>query len=151
LKKIPESFLDLVNCPPVAALTTIFPNGQPHTSVVWCDFDGTHILLNTMLGFQKEKNIRGNPKVSLLCYDPKQPLRFIEIRGRVVETTEAGALEHLDLLAKLYTGNAQYFGGCVPIEFKETETTVLYKIFPNHIVTVDARPKKVEEVSPIPC
>jgi hypothetical protein len=27
---------DLVQCPPVAALTTVMPDGHPQTSVVWC-------------------------------------------------------------------------------------------------------------------
>jgi diacylglycerol O-acyltransferase / wax synthase len=37
---IPTSHLDLVSCPPVAALTTLLPSGRPQTTVVWCDFDG---------------------------------------------------------------------------------------------------------------
>jgi hypothetical protein len=32
---IPRSHLDLVECPPVAALTTVMPDGTPQTSVVW--------------------------------------------------------------------------------------------------------------------
>jgi hypothetical protein len=53
-----------------------------------------------MRGFRKEKNMRRNPKVTLLCYDPRQPLRSIEVRGTVVEMTEVGAMEHLDSLAE---------------------------------------------------
>jgi hypothetical protein len=55
-----------------------------------------------MRGFRKEKNMRANPKVTLLAYDPKHPLRNIEIRGTVVDMTEEGALEHLDHLTQLY-------------------------------------------------
>ena len=96
---IPASHLDLVDCPPVAALTTVMPNGDPQTSVVWCDFDGTHVRVNTMRGFQKERNMRRNPRVTLLCYDPRQPLRSLEIRGTVVEMTEEGAGRHLDSIS----------------------------------------------------
>jgi PPOX class probable F420-dependent enzyme len=144
--QIPESYLDLVKCPPVAALTTVLPDGQPQTTVVWCNFDGWHVLVNTMRGFRKEKNMRLNPKVTLLCYDPRQPLRFLEVRGTVVEMTEAGALEHLDGLSELYTGRSPYFGVCVPAEFKEKETPVLCKILPTHVVTLDARRKEVVQV-----
>jgi hypothetical protein len=52
--------------------------------------------------------MRLNPKVTLLCYDPRQPLRFLEVRGTVVEMTEAGALEHLDGLCERYTGTSPY-------------------------------------------
>jgi len=142
LAQIPETFLDLVNGPRVAALTTIMPDGQPQTTAVWCNFDGVHVLVNTMRGFRKEKNMRRNPKVTLLCYDPAQPLRALEVRGTVVEMTENGAMEHLDGLSLLYTGRAPYFGECVPAHFKETEIPVLCKILPTRIVTLDARRKR---------
>ncbi len=137
--QIPESHRVLVNGPRVAALTTVMPNGQPQTTVVWCSFDGTHLLVNTMRGFRKEKNMRLNPKVTLLCYDPRQPLRSLEVRGTVVEMTEDGAMEHLDGLSELYTGKKPYFGECVPAALRETEVPVLCKILPTRVTVLDAR------------
>ena len=136
--KIPASHLDLVNAPRVAALTTLMPDGQPQTTVVWCNFDGTHVMVNTMRGFRKEKNMRANPRVTLLCYDPRNPLRYLEVRGAVVEMTEEGALEHLDDLTEQYTGKRPYFGACVPAELKEKEIPVLCKILPTHVNVLDA-------------
>ena len=136
--KIPASHLDLVNAPRVAALTTLMPDGQPQTTVVWCNFDGTHVMVNTMRGFRKEKNMRANPRVTLLCYDPRNPLRYLEVRGAVVEMTEEGALEHLDDLTEQYTGKRPYFGACVPSELKEKEIPVLCKILPTHVNVLDA-------------
>jgi hypothetical protein len=43
--QIPSSHRDLLNCPKVATLTTVMPDGQPQTTVVWCNFDGIHILV----------------------------------------------------------------------------------------------------------
>ncbi len=137
--EIPPAFLDLINAPPVAALTTLMPDGRPQTTVVWCDYDGTYVRINTMRGFRKEKNMRGNPRVTLLCYDPHEPLRYLEVRGTVVEMTESGAMEHLDALGLRYTGIRPYFGGCVPAELAATETPVLCLIQPRHVVTLDAR------------
>jgi PPOX class probable F420-dependent enzyme len=134
---IPTAFLDLVECPPVAALTTIMPDGSPQTSVVWCDFDGGFVRVNTMRGFRKEKNMRANPRVTLLCFDPARPLRSLEIRGLVEEMTEEGASVHLDGLSLKYTGLAPYFGRCIPEEFKASETPVLCRIRPTRIVTLD--------------
>jgi PPOX class probable F420-dependent enzyme len=134
---VPEAFLDLAECPPVAALTTVMPDGSPQTSVVWCDFDGTHMRVNTMRGFRKEKNMRANPRVTLLCFDPKRPLRSLEIRGVVDEMTENGAVEHLDGLSLKYTGAAPYFGRCILEEFRATEIPVLCRIRPTRIVTLD--------------
>jgi PPOX class probable F420-dependent enzyme len=138
---IPASHVDLVDCPPVAALSTVMPNGDPQTSVVWCDFDGIHVRVNTMRGFQKERNMRRDPRVTLLCYDPRQPQRFLEIRGTVVEMTEDGAAEHLDSLSSRYLGKpVRYFGDVIPLRFAETEVPVLCRILPSHVVALDATP-----------
>jgi hypothetical protein len=83
--------------------------------------------------------MRINPRVTLLCFDPRQLLRDIEIRGTVVEMTKEGALEHLDSLSLLYTGVAPYFGKCVPAELQQTEVPVLCRIRPDHVVTLDCR------------
>jgi len=137
--EIPASHLDLVQCPPVAALTTLMKDGYPQTSVVWCDFDGTFVRINTMRGFAKERNMRRDPRVTLLCYDPRRPLRYLEVEGTVVEMTEDGAAEHLDGLASAYMGRpARYFGDCIAAEFAATETPVLCRIRPEHVAAMDA-------------
>jgi len=137
--RIPDDFLDLIECPRVAALTTVMPDGRPQTTAVWCNFDEPHVMVNVMRGFRKEKNMRRNPHVTLLCFDPREPLRSLEVRGLVVEMTETGALDHLDGLSLRHTGEAPYFGKCVSAELQETETPVLCRIVPTHVVTLDAR------------
>jgi PPOX class probable F420-dependent enzyme len=138
---IPASHRDLAECPRVAALTTIMPSGDPQTSVVWCDTDGATIRVNTMRGFQKERNMRRNPRVTLLCYDPREPLRSLEIRGRVISMTDDRAAAHLDALASKYMGRrVRYFGECVSGELEGTERPVLCRIRPTHVVALDARP-----------
>jgi PPOX class probable F420-dependent enzyme len=137
--QIPASHRDLVQCPPVAALTTVTPKGYPQTSVVWCDYDGECVRVNTMRGFAKERNMRRNPRVTLLCYDPRHTLRYLEVRGTVVELTEAGAAKHLDALASSYAGRPiRYFGDAIPAHFAQTETPVLCRIRPTHVVALDA-------------
>lgn len=124
----------------MAALTTLMPNGDPQTSVVWCDTDGAEIRVNTMRGFRKEWNMRRDPRVTLLCYDPAEPLRYLEIRGRVVGMTEAGAGAHLDLLSSKYAGRpVRYFGDVLPAALAATEHPVLCRIRPTHVVALDAR------------
>jgi PPOX class probable F420-dependent enzyme len=139
--QIPASHRDLVECPTVAALTTVTVDGYPQTSVVWCDFDGEHVRVNTMRGFAKERNMRRNPRVTLLCFDPRHPLRYLEVRGTVVGMTEEGASRHLDELATKYAGRPiRYFGEAISARFAETEVPVLCRIRPTHVVAVDARP-----------
>lgn len=138
-RRIPVSHRDLVECPPVASLTTVAPDGYPQTSVVWCDLDGDCVRVNTMRGFAKERNMRRDPRVTLLCYDPRQPLRYLEIRGTVVAMTEFGAAEHLDRLASKYLARpVRYFGDVIPAQFAETEIPVVCHIRPSHVVALDA-------------
>ncbi len=140
---MPHSHLDLAECPRVAALSTVMPDGSPQTSVVWCDLDGRDVLVNTMRGFQKERNMRRDPKVSLLCYDPREPLRYLEVRGRVVAMTEDGAAAHLDALASKDLGEpVRYFGDVIPAQYAETEIPVLCRIRPTHVVARDWTPRE---------
>jgi len=135
MKNIPESHLELIDGPYVVALTTLMPDGQPQTTPVWCNRRGEYIFINVMKGFRKEKNMRLNPKISLLAYNPHNPLHNIEIRGLVVEMTENGAVEHNDELARLYMGkpDAKFFGDAVPAELQLKYTPVRVKILAIHI------------------
>lgn len=132
---IPESHLDLIDGPYTVALSTVMPDGQPQTTPVWCNRKDDYIYINVMKGFRKEKNMRANPKVSILAYDPKNPLRNIEIRGCVVEMTEEGAIEHNDELTQLYLGkpDAKFFRDSVPAELQSSYAPVKLTILPSHI------------------
>jgi PPOX class probable F420-dependent enzyme len=130
---IPESHMDLIAGPYSVVLTTVMLDGQPQSTVVWCNTDGTHVLLNTMRGFQKEKNMRRNPRVTIFAFDPRNPFRNIEVRGRVVEMTEEGAVEHNDQLTMLYLGKPHFFGDAVPAEFMERFTPVICKVLPMRV------------------
>ena len=101
---IPVSYLELIDGPYTVVLSTVMPDGQPQTTPVWCNRKDDFIFINVMKGFRKEKNMRLNPRVSLLVYDPKNPLHNIEIRGLVIAMTENGAVEHNNELARLYLG-----------------------------------------------
>ena len=132
---LPASHASLIDGPYCVALTTLMPDGQPQTTPVWCNRAGDSVLINTMRGFRKERNMRRDPRVTLLIYDPRAPLRNVEIRGVVEEMTEEGALEHLDQLTQLYLGkpDARFFGDSVPAELQATHVPVKVRIRPLHV------------------
>lgn len=132
---IPEDFTDLLLEPVFVTVGTVLPDGQPHLSVVWCDYDGQHVLVNTARGRRKEKNLLNRPVATVLAVDPKNPYRYLEIRG-TVEMTEEGALAHINKLAKKYAGQDQYYGGVAPAEMANQETRVICKITPTKVVTM---------------
>lgn len=129
---IPDSHRGLFDGYACVTLTTIMPDGQPQITPVWCNLDGPYVLINTMQGFRKEKNMRSNPKVTLLAFDPNQPLHSVEIRGIVYDMTLEGALEHLNQLTQLYMHktDARFFGDSIPAELQATYIPVKIKIAP---------------------
>jgi PPOX class probable F420-dependent enzyme len=105
---IPEKYMDLIHNPVVASLATMRKDGSPHVTPVWFDYDGIHVRINSAQGRVKDLNMRNNPKVALCIIDPGNPYRYLEIRGRVVDISEAGADEHIDHLAKKYLNVDKY-------------------------------------------
>ncbi len=125
--EIPESHLDLLTRPVHGVLTTIMPDGQPQSSLVWCDYDGECACVNTTLQRQKGKNLLANPTVSLLIVDPEDTGRFLSIRGQA-ELVYEGAIEHLNKVTRKYTKHPQFYGYVHPAEDQRQETRVIVRI-----------------------
>lgn len=89
-----------------AALTTLMPDGQPQTHVMWVDCDDEHILINTEVHRRKFKNVEADPRVTVAIWDAGNPYSFVEVRGRVVETVRgAAALASINALSHKYRGS----------------------------------------------
>ncbi|MGD8634573.1 MAG: PPOX class F420-dependent oxidoreductase [Anaerolineales bacterium] len=133
---IPTTHLDLLTESIHGVLTTMMPDGQPQSSLVWCDFDGECVRINTSLERQKGRNLTRNPKATLLVVDPQDTSRYIEIRGEV-QLVREGALEHLDEITRCYTAHSRYYGYVFPIEKKAKERRVICRLHAKKI-TLDA-------------
>jgi len=129
---VPTSHLDLLTPPICGVLTTMLPNGQPHSSLVWVDHDGECARVNTTLQRQKGRNLIANPKLSLLVVDPGNTGRFIQIRGDAELVTE-GAVDHLDGLTRRYTRHRRYYGFIYPVDQQARETRVICRIHARRI------------------
>ncbi len=107
---IPEKFHDLLSKPLLCALTTVNPDGQPHSVPVWFDFEDGHVRVNSPAATKKARNMDVNSKVSLLILDPQNLYHWIEIQGHVGEMCDEshGARDHINKLSGKYTGNPVY-------------------------------------------
>ncbi len=92
---IPEDVLALLRAPSTCYLATTMPDGSPQLTQVWVDTDGEHVVINTVAGFQKLRNVARDPRVAVAVSDPANPSAYVQIRGEVVETTTDGAREHI--------------------------------------------------------
>ncbi|GAB1470050.1 PPOX class F420-dependent oxidoreductase [Chloroflexota bacterium] len=120
----PQKFLDLFN-PETKAflyLATVNAKGEPQVTPVWFDTDGEYILINTNEGRIKDRNMKSQPNVAIVIQDPKNPYRYLGMRGRVVSSTRTGADEHIEMLSLRYAGK--------PWTYHEDQKRIIYKIQP---------------------
>ncbi len=121
---VPEEFKDLLEKKSFAHLATLNTDGSPQNTPVWFDYDGAHIFLNSSKGRKKDLNMRRDGRVALSILDPDNAYRYLEVRGRVVEVTEEGGVDHIHRLSKKYLGKDEY-----PL-LKPGEVRVTYKVVP---------------------
>ena len=89
----------------LAVTVTLMPDGQPQALPTWIDTDGEHLLVNTEPQRQRSRNVRRDPRVTVLIVDKANPFDFAEVRGRVVDTVGGEeARRHIDELSQRYTG-----------------------------------------------
>jgi PPOX class probable F420-dependent enzyme len=125
--EIPEAYKDLFEKRAFAYLATLVANARPQVTPVWCDFDGSHIRINSSKGRVKDRNMRRNKNVALTIVDPDDPYRHVDVQGEVVEITEDGADDHLKSLTRKYLGTDQNASR------RPGETRVIYRIRPDRV------------------
>jgi PPOX class probable F420-dependent enzyme len=129
-ERLSASAVQLLQEKQLAIISTVMPDGSPQATPVWVDVepDGAHILINTVDGHLKLRNIARDPRVAVTVVDAQNPFRTLVVRGTVVERRghDQGARDHIDKLAKKYTGRDSY-------TLREGERRVMLRIRPTHI------------------
>ncbi len=109
---LPQDLFDLLTRPSTCYVATTMPDGSPQITQTWVDTDGEHIVINSVEGFQKIRNIRRDPRVAVSVSDPDNPFRYFAVRGHVVAITPEGGVEHIEKLAQRYLGAPYpWYGG----------------------------------------
>jgi PPOX class probable F420-dependent enzyme len=89
----------------LATVVTLMPDGQPQALLTWVDTDGEHVLINTEPQRQKAKNVKRDPRVTVLIHAADNPWDWAEVRGRVDEMVDGQqARDHIDELSRKYVG-----------------------------------------------
>jgi PPOX class probable F420-dependent enzyme len=97
------------------------PDGSPQLTETWVDTDGRNVVINIVEGSQKARNLRRDPRIAVAVADPQSPAHYIAVRGRVVDITTDGAVDHIDELAQRYTGGPYaWYGGRHQVRLKVT-------------------------------
>ncbi|MFD0415673.1 PPOX class F420-dependent oxidoreductase [Streptomyces sp. NPDC127108] len=101
--QLSDDLKSLLDTPVFVTVATIQPDGSPQVSPVWVKRDGDDVLISTTIGRQKERNLRRDPRVTVLFQPFDAPYTYAEIRGTAELTTEGGQ-ELIDELSLKYTG-----------------------------------------------
>ena len=105
-----------------AALTTLLPDGQPMTHVMWVDCDDEHILINTETHRQKARNMRRDPRVTVAIWEADDPYRYAEVR----DLKGKGVMfEHYDMPGLEREGDVHVGGDMKIAWFKDPDGNIL--------------------------
>ena len=87
----------------LATVVTLMPDGQPQALLTWIDTDGDHLLVNTEPQRQRARNVRRDPRITVLIHSADNPWDWSEVRGHVVDTVGGDeARAHIDELSNRY-------------------------------------------------
>ncbi|UQU62730.1 PPOX class F420-dependent oxidoreductase [Couchioplanes caeruleus] len=126
--KPPQSHADLLDEPTFAHLATVRPDGSPQSSVMWFAWDGDRIRMTHTKTRQKFRNLANEPRVALSIADPRDPYRFLEIRGVLEDVTDD------DEQASFYRSLQERYGMVYPIP--DADVRVIMTIRPEKFVAV---------------
>jgi PPOX class probable F420-dependent enzyme len=121
------SKLDLLREANYGVVTTLRPDGSPHSTVVWVDLDDDGVpTFNTARGRTKPSNLEHDTRVALLVVRGGDFYDWVSIDGRA-ELTTAGAREQIDTLSRKYDGK--------PWQYRDGEERIKVRILPERITT----------------
>jgi PPOX class probable F420-dependent enzyme len=74
-----------------AVLATLNADGSPQTSAMWVGHDGNDLLMSTLQGRVKYRNMLRDPRVSVTVHEAADPENYVELRGRAEITPDPGS------------------------------------------------------------
>ncbi len=110
--ELTHDLIELLRRPSTCYIATTMSDGSPQLTQTWVDTDGEHVVINSVQGFVKLRNIERNPRVAVVVSDPENPSRYFQVRGRVIDVTADGGTDHIEMLAQKYLGTPYpWYGG----------------------------------------
>jgi PPOX class probable F420-dependent enzyme len=86
-----------------AVLSTLEPDGRPHSTVVWAKADGNDIVFALPKSRRKTANLSRDPRAAVVIFDAANPYESAQVQGMAsIEDDPDGTL--IDDLSRKYTG-----------------------------------------------
>ncbi|MEV4516325.1 pyridoxamine 5'-phosphate oxidase family protein [Dactylosporangium sp. NPDC049525] len=115
-------------------ITTLLPDGSPHSVVAGVMLDGDQIVSHTGPAAKRLANLRANPRINVIAIDPDSPMRYVEVRGTATLQEGGG-----QALGQRFKEHAEKYGlpeeagtiraGITVVQIRVTPTKVSYHEF----------------------
>ncbi|WP_420309156.1 PPOX class F420-dependent oxidoreductase [Streptomyces sp. YS-B37] len=120
----------LIDGPVFATVATVQEDGSPQLTVTWLARDGDDLLISTVAGRQKERNLRKDPRITVMINPADAPYTYAEVRGTAIVTAEGGQ-ELIDSLSQKYVG--KNYADFNPASRDENQRVVI-RVIPRKVV-----------------
>jgi PPOX class probable F420-dependent enzyme len=126
-RALPERARELLDGRNLVVLTTLNPDGSPHSTPVWAMRSGDAILMSTLTERVKARNLIRDPRASVVVLDPDNPVSYFSING-TARLDPDPSRRVLDSLSRKYLGTAY------PIEEAPEKVRVTIRLEPARVV-----------------
>ena len=130
----PTELREFTEKPLLAVLSTVNPDGSPQATPLWYHYDGEQFNMTAFTTRVKVRNIRRNPKVSLVVVDTaRRRGQGLVVNGTAV-LIEVGVPEATLRNAIRYLGEGK--GRAMAKQLTETAARVLIRVTPERMLFV---------------
>ena len=102
---VPPPLIPLLESTAIAFISTIGPTGAPQTTPQWFLWEDGALHFSLVEARQKLRNLRRDPRLSVVVANPADPTSYVELRGHVDDLVPDPELALERKIALKYTGS----------------------------------------------
>lgn len=135
--QLPDELKIAIDRTAFCAMATHINMNEIQNHLMWIDYVGENLVINTEKGRQKTFNIRSDKNISLVIFEPQAMYSSWEIRGEVQEVIDdSTANNHIDRLSNRYTGHPYNRDNDVSWEEAQIKDREMWKIKINKLISM---------------
>ena len=135
--QLPDKLKVAIDGDAFCAMATHLNTNEIQNHLMWIDYLGENLIINTEKGRQKTYNIRSDNNISLVIFEPQAMYSSWEIRGEVEEVIDdISANQHIDKLSNRYTGHPYNRENDVSWDDAQIKDREMWKIKVNKLISM---------------
>ena len=135
--QLPDELKVAIDGDAFCAMATHLNKNEIQNHLMWIDYLGENLIINTEKGRQKTFNIRSDNNISLVIFEPQAMYSSWEIRGEVEEVIDdISANRHIDKLSNRYTGHPYNRKNNVSWDDAQIKDREMWKIKVNKLISM---------------